>query len=147
MPKPKKLPPGMILRGRVYYAKFRAGGRVFHKRLSSNQEDAIGMLHDMRARAYRQDFGITDNDMTIADLRARYEREIAQVRRPGTVTRYKLGLRNVLERMRQPRSPTYRPTPFSPIDRLDWLPGTPRGRSTTTSGTSRRCSIGASAEN
>lgn len=99
MPRKPKLPPGLQKRGRVYYAKFRTAGRVFHKRLSTSLDDALRMLTDLRARAYRNDYGFTDNNLSIAELRTQYERKIEQVLRPGTVTRYKLGLRNVLERI------------------------------------------------
>ena len=62
MARPRKLPDGMRLRGRVYHADFCAGGRRIRKRLSTNLKAATEILNDLRARADRADFNLLDND-------------------------------------------------------------------------------------
>ena len=68
MSKPK-LPPGMNLRGSVYWADFRVNSRRIRKRLSSNLKTAKQLVIELRARAKRGDFGLLDNDVPVEDLK------------------------------------------------------------------------------
>ena len=45
MARQRKLPPGMQLRGTVYYSCFRAGGRQVRKRLSTDFDAACKILN------------------------------------------------------------------------------------------------------
>lgn len=84
MARPKKLPDGMYKRGKVYYARFRAGGRQIRKRLSTNYTAACELLNDMRARADKADFGILDNDYPWKDMKEAYIRWAKQQTRVGS---------------------------------------------------------------
>lgn len=53
-----KLPTGMWLRGRTYYARFKKNGRLIRKRLSTDYRVACQMLNDLKARTDRADFEI-----------------------------------------------------------------------------------------
>lgn len=99
MARPRKLPSGMMLRGDTYYAAFRAGGRLVRKRLSSDFAAAREMLNDLRARADRADFGLMDNDCSLAELRAPYEKHCRLTLRPRTVTRYRQNLNAILGKL------------------------------------------------
>ncbi len=96
MARQRKLPPGMKLRGRVYYACFRTQDRVHQKKLSGDFKAASEMLRDLRARADRGDFGLMDNDCLLSDLRAPYAKHCQQMLRAGTVTRYRQALDRIL---------------------------------------------------
>lgn len=72
MPRERKLPTGMWKRGRVYFARFRTGGREIRKRLSTDFRAACEMLNDLRARADKADFGLLDNDYPWAELQAEF---------------------------------------------------------------------------
>lgn len=74
MARPKKLPPGLWLRDGVYYARFRANGRLIRKKLSTNLDAAKVILNDLRARCDKQDFGILDNDYPWDDLKNEFMR-------------------------------------------------------------------------
>jgi integrase len=77
-------PPGMWRRGRVYYARFRGGGREIRKRLSSDYSAACVILNDLRARADKLDFGLLDNDCSWAELKIAFLRWARQgVRNPN----------------------------------------------------------------
>jgi integrase len=93
------LPDGMTLRGRVYWADFRAGGRRVRKSLSSNLKTAKQLLIELRARVQRGDYGLLDNDVTIAELRDEYLKHCGQTRKPGTVERYERNLMSILPYM------------------------------------------------
>jgi hypothetical protein len=62
MARTRKLPDGLRLRGRVYYADFCAKGKRVRKRLSSNLDAASEILNDLKARADKADFNLLDND-------------------------------------------------------------------------------------
>ncbi len=72
MPRERELPEGMWKRGRCYYARFRANGRVVRKRLSTDFRVACELLRDLRARADRADFGLVDNDCKWASLKEEF---------------------------------------------------------------------------
>lgn len=67
-----KLPAGMVLRGRVYYARFKHGGREVRKRLSTDLKVATSLLRELMARAERSSFGILDNNCSWADVKKAY---------------------------------------------------------------------------
>jgi hypothetical protein len=94
-----KLPDGMIRRGAVYWADFRAGGRRIRKSLSRNLKTARQLLIELRARAERGDYGLLDNDYPMEDLRAEYLRHCEQTKKPATVKRYKDNLGAILPAM------------------------------------------------
>jgi integrase len=83
MPRERKLPPGLWKRGRVYYARFRANGRLVRKRLSTDFCAACELLNELRARADKADFGLVDNDYPYEELKAKFIRWARQsVRNP-----------------------------------------------------------------
>ncbi len=96
MARPQKLPDGLKLRGKTYYADFRAGGRRVRKKLSRRLDVAKTLLNDLRGRAERADFDLLDNDYPIADLKEAYLRDLKQTRKPKTVRRYTLSLDTLL---------------------------------------------------
>ena len=88
MARTKKLPKGLWKRGNIYYARFRHGGRMVQKRLSSDLDVAKVALNDLRARADKGDLGIIDNDCPWTDLKERFLRWAKQaVRNPGDYKR------------------------------------------------------------
>ncbi|MBW3599058.1 MAG: site-specific integrase [Planctomycetes bacterium] len=97
MPRKRKLPDGLWERNGVYYARFRAGGRLIRKRLSTNLDAAKELLNEMKARADRADFGLLDNDFSLTELRDEWLRHCDQTLRPSTVKRYRENLANILE--------------------------------------------------
>ena len=70
----RKLPPGMSVRGRTYYARFMHSGRLIRKRLSSDYRVACELLNDLKAKADRGDFGIIGNDCPWSDIKAEFLR-------------------------------------------------------------------------
>ena len=81
MPRQRKLPSGMCTRGKAYYARFRAGGRLVQKRLATDFEAACEILNDLKARADRADFNLVDNDYSWEDLKAeliRYKKQTSR---------------------------------------------------------------------
>src|SRR4051794_31520650 len=58
MSRQRKLPSGIWKRGDAYYARFRAGGRLVRKRLSTDFDAACQVLNDLKARADRADFNL-----------------------------------------------------------------------------------------
>src|SRR5689334_14737959 len=64
----------MQRRGGTYYAAFRAHGRLIRKKLSRDFDAAVSILRDLRARADRADFGLTDNDHPWSELKAEFLR-------------------------------------------------------------------------
>lgn len=88
MSRTRKLPPGLWKRGEFYYARFRHGGRLIRKKLSSDFDAAKDILTEMKARASRGDFGLTDNDYAWDDLKAEFLRWAKQaVRDPDQYER------------------------------------------------------------
>ena len=79
MGKQRKLPDGMWQRGKTYFARFRANGRVVRKRLSTDFRVACELLRDLRARADRADFGLVDNDYKWSTLREEFLKWAKQV--------------------------------------------------------------------
>ncbi len=67
-----KLPEGMRLRGKVYYAWFKHQGREVRKRLSSDLKVAVGLFHDLRARLERGDWGMLDNDCSWKEVKDQF---------------------------------------------------------------------------
>jgi integrase len=65
----RKIPAGMVLRGRTYHADFMKGGRRIRKRLSTDLGAAIELLNALRHRADKADFDLLDNRYPWADLR------------------------------------------------------------------------------
>ena len=83
MPRERKMPQGMWKRGATYYARFRAGGRLVRKRLSSDYTAACELLNELRARADKADFDLLDNDCPWGDMKADFLRWARQsLRRP-----------------------------------------------------------------
>src|SRR5262245_40564533 len=81
MPRTAQLPPGLIKRGSVYYARFTHNGREIKKRLSSDLGVAKRALNDLRARADAGDFGLVSNDYPWAELKAEFLRWARQATR------------------------------------------------------------------
>jgi integrase len=99
MPRPKKLPDGIRLRGSTYHADFMVNGVRVRKRLSTNLRVAKELLNDLRARADRADFGLLDNDYPLTDLRHRFLKHCEQALKPASVKRYRKCLENILPRI------------------------------------------------
>ncbi len=99
MARKRKLPPGMQLRGTVYYSCFRAGGRQVRKRLSTDFDAACKILNDLRAKADKADFGMVDNNVSLADLRDKFDRHCRLTLRPQTQQRYRRALDLILRRL------------------------------------------------
>ena len=95
MPRQKKLPPGMRLRGDVYHAQFRHNGKMICKSLGGDFETAKLLLADLRSRSYREEAGLLDNNYPLAELEKRWFRWLKQTKRPGTVTRYGQNMANI----------------------------------------------------
>lgn len=88
MARPRKLPPGIWQRGDTYYARLRVGGRLIRKRLSSDFTTAKALLNEIRAKAERGDFGLSDNDYSWAELKREFLRWAKQsVRNPDDYER------------------------------------------------------------
>jgi integrase len=56
----------------TYYARFRAGGRLIRKRLSTDYQAACTILTELRARASRGEFNLIDNDYPYVDLKREF---------------------------------------------------------------------------
>ena len=83
MARPRKLPAGNWKRADTYYARFRSGGRLVRKRLSTDFDTACDILAELRARASRGEFNLIDNDYPWADLKVEFLRWARQaVRNP-----------------------------------------------------------------
>ena len=72
--RPRRLPAGMQRRGDMYYCRFRAGGRLIRRRLSSDFKVACTLLREVQARADRAEFGLTDNDYPWSEMKAAFLR-------------------------------------------------------------------------
>jgi integrase len=84
----RKLPTGMWLRGRTYYAKFKKNGREIRKSLSTDYRVACEMLNDLKAKVDRGDYGILDNDAPWDEIKAAFMRWAKQsVRNPQDYAR------------------------------------------------------------
>ncbi len=81
MARKRKLPEGLWERNGTYYARFRGGGRLVRKRLSSDFDAACELLRDMRARADKADFNLIDNDYQWSELKAEFLRWVKQTKR------------------------------------------------------------------
>jgi integrase len=94
----KKLPDGMVTRpGRKgYYADFRVNGERIQKKLGTDFEAAKSIMHELRARAEKADFGLLDNDYPLAELRDRYLKRCRQ-ELPKSERRYRNALRPILD--------------------------------------------------
>ncbi|MHB1034910.1 MAG: tyrosine-type recombinase/integrase [Pirellulales bacterium] len=66
----RKLPEGLWLRGKTYFARFRAHGRLVRERLSTDYAVAVRKLNDLKARADLADFNLVDNNCPWATLKA-----------------------------------------------------------------------------
>ncbi len=95
MPRERKLPPGMWLRGRVYWARFRSEGELIRKPLSPDFRVACEMLTDLRLGAYRRGKGEVSNDLSIESLTQDWFRSIGQTLEPSTVKRYRQSIAHV----------------------------------------------------
>lgn len=69
---PKRLPEGLVRRGKTYYANFRANGRRIRQKLSSDLRIATQALYDLRARADKGQLGIIDNDCPWAPIKEEF---------------------------------------------------------------------------
>ena len=87
-----RLPEGMVLRGRVYWASFRQHGRRVRKALSRDLGNARQMLVELRSRAQKGDFGILDNDLPLVEIHRHWLQHLRQTKKPGTVRRYEYSL-------------------------------------------------------
>lgn len=97
MPQPTPaLPEGMTKRGRTYFADFQVAGRRTRRRLSTNLTTARQLLTELRARAERGDYGLLDNDVSLAELRGQYLGYCRQTLKPATVQRYEFNLAAIL---------------------------------------------------
>jgi hypothetical protein len=94
-----KLPAGMRLRGRVYYAWFERNGKSIQRRLSSDFRTAEKMLNQLRARADLETVGMTDNNVKLEVMRSAYLRFIGQTLKPNTVNRTVAFLGNVMPKL------------------------------------------------
>jgi integrase len=92
MGRKRKLPDGMVQRGRAYHADFYAGGRRVRKRLSTDFGAAKEILNDLRARADKADFNLLDNDYPLKELQEKYLAHCRQAIKASTVTRYEKSL-------------------------------------------------------
>jgi len=104
MPREKKMPDGIRLRGGTYFADFCAGGRRIRKRLSRQLDVATELLHQLQARADRADFGLLDNDYPLDGLKDEFLRHCRQTLKPSTFIRYATCLNNVLPRLSATRA-------------------------------------------
>jgi integrase len=93
MPRKRKLPEGMVQRGRHYYADFYAGGQRVRKRLATDLDAAKSILVELRSRAEKADFGLLDNDYPLDRLRDQFLTYSRQAHKPGTVARYERSLK------------------------------------------------------
>lgn len=64
----------MHKRGKVYYAKFKKGGQLYQRRLSSDLRAATEILNDWRASIDKTDAGLINNDYSWSDLKAEFLR-------------------------------------------------------------------------
>ena len=91
MPRPKKLPSGMVQRpGREgYYADFTIAGQRCRDFLAEDYDTACEILAELKARAYRQKHQLDPgNDYPLEKLRAAYLAHCRQQLKPGTVRCY-----------------------------------------------------------
>jgi integrase len=93
MPRERKLPPGLWKRGRVYHARFRAGGMEIRKRLSTDFKAACELLNELRARADKADFGLLDNDYAWQSLKTEFLKWARQSLRPRVAEEYERDLK------------------------------------------------------
>ena len=121
MPRPRKLPEGIRLRNGEYHCDFYAGGRRVRKRLSGNLEVARQLLNEMRSRADRADFGLLDNDYSLADLKDQYLKHRRQALKPTSARRYLDCLNTILPRLGANRASQVRVDNIVPFrqERLD----------------------------
>lgn len=94
--KPRKLPPGMRLRGDVYYANFKRNGQWYQQKLSTDYRVAETMFHQLKARADLQTVGMTDNKVSLATLRDAYLRDMRGKRRPSYIDRVEACLSKII---------------------------------------------------
>jgi integrase len=97
MGREKKLPDGIVRRGKTYFADFTAGGRRIRKRLSTQLDAAREILNDLRSRADKADFGLTDNNAAIAELKDGFLEGVRQSLEPSTADRYERSLDVILD--------------------------------------------------
>jgi integrase len=99
MARPKKLPDGVYLRGKVYYADFTVNGRRTRRRLSTELKAATDIYTQLKARADKGEYGLLDNDFPVSKLEELYLRHVRQSRRPATVSRYEHALKTILPKL------------------------------------------------
>lgn len=68
----RRIPAGMVLRGRIYHADFMKDGRRIRKRLSTNLDAAKEMLNELRSRADRGALELLDNRYPWDELKRDY---------------------------------------------------------------------------
>jgi integrase len=99
MPRKRKLPEGMVQRGRHYYADFYAGGRRVRKRLATDLDAAKQILVELRSRAEKADYGLLDNDYPLDKLREQYLRHCQQALSETSVIRYREAIDTILPKL------------------------------------------------
>ena len=98
MPRKRKLPDGMTTReGRAgYYADFTVGGRRVRDFLATDFGAACHILNELKARAQKAEFGITDNNYPLEALQRPYLAHCRQVLAASTVRCYKDWLETIV---------------------------------------------------
>src|SRR5262245_3878730 len=98
MPRKRKLPDGMVIRpGRKgYYADFRVNGNRIQKRLGNDFDAARSKLIELRARAERAEFGLLDNNYSLAELQRQYLAHCRQSLAASTVRCYEDWLNTIV---------------------------------------------------
>jgi integrase len=87
------------VRNGEYHADFCANGRRIRKRLSGDLDVATTILNELKARADKADFGLLDNDVLIAEIKAQYLRHCRQTLKTSTADRYVVCLDGLLPRL------------------------------------------------
>jgi integrase len=98
----RKLPEGMVRRPdrRGFYADFTVGGRRVRDWLGTDFAAACEILAELKARAYRGDFGLLDNRYPITELRRAYLTHCRQHLEPATIRCYEDWLTPILDALK-----------------------------------------------
>lgn len=75
---PRRLPDGLMRRGKTFYARFTRSNREVYKALSKDYDTALTMLRDIQARIEKREYGILDNDCPWKEIKDQF---LAWVRR------------------------------------------------------------------
>lgn len=99
MSRKRKLPEGLVQRGRRYYADFSHEGQRIRKKLATDLEAATKMLRVLRGRLEGSDYGLLDDDVKLSEVEAEYLAYCRQQLKPATVARYQNSLDAALPRL------------------------------------------------